>query len=149
MAAGAYRGVNNTLVNTGGRSQIVQGIINARVKRSFDSYTTTGTNEDATTTIKVCEPLPKGARIVSVRLAHDGGLTATVTAHVGDSDDPDRYIVSADMAGGAAVVEMLPGVCDYVIGTNDGDDQLLITLNVGNNAVASKVLRVQALYSTD
>lgn len=150
MAVGTLYGVVATAALTGGVDNWQdKGKIDGRVKIMSDAYTTTGANEDATSTIAMGFTLPQGARIIDVIVSLSKALTSSVTLDVGDSNDPNRYIDS--LACSAAVVkhaDLEPGI-DYVVGTNDGDDQLLITIADANNAVTAAVIKAMVLYTQD
>jgi len=146
MAAVNVRGRINTLVNTGGQSTILQGFIDGRVKSMVDDYTADAT-EDAGSTIKVGGTLPTGAKIVGVQISNTA-QAASVTLAVGDSDDPDRYIT----AYAADSVRFNNDLNDtgngYVVGTNSGDNQVLIT-TAGATLTASDVIKVVIFYVMD
>jgi len=139
------KGVNKTLVDAGGQSQIAQGQVDARLKVYTDSYTPAGT-EAAGTVIQMGPTLPAGARIRNIRVIN-AAQAASVTLAVGDSNSTARYI-----AAYAADSLLVSGAIkaagfDYVIGTNSGDNQIQIltagaTLNTG-------VIKIEITVSVD
>ena len=154
MSVGTLYGVVATAAAAGGLSNKQgNGVIDARQKALLDSYTTLGSTEDATSTIAIGTKLPKGAIIKNINLSLSKALTSSVTLSVGDSDTAGRYLASiattaailTDMKGSYGVV----GGFQYVIGTATGDDQILITINAANNAVAAAVIRVTVEYTMD
>ena len=152
MGVGTLYGVNSTLVAAGGVCQILQGMVDGRVKCMIDSYTTLGSSEDATSTIAMGPALPKGARIVDVILSLSKALTSSVTLSVGDVNTPARY--HSGQACSAEVVAHMSATSagiNYIIGTSSttDDTQILVTINAQNNAVSAAVIKVIVLYALD
>ena len=152
MSVGTLYGVNATLIAAGGSSQILQGMVDGRVKCMIDSYTTLGSSEDATSTIAMGRALPKGARIIDVILSLSKALTSSVTLDVGDASDPNRYLDG--IATTAEVVTRMSACSaglNYIIGTDTttDDTQVLVTIADANNAVSDAVIKVVVLYALD
>jgi len=149
MSVTALVGVNATALAAGGLSnKLLAGLLDARVKADFDTYITVGTIEDGTSTIAMGRVLPKGANIVDVILYLSKALTSSVTLSVGDSNAATRYLNAVATTAAIAVHANLVGE-GYIIGTNSGDNQILVTFNSANNAVTAAVIGVCVLYTHD
>jgi hypothetical protein len=142
----AVKGVNRTLYDAGGESKVAQGQTDARVKCNIDTYVPLGT-EAAGSTIAMGPTLPANAKIVGQYLAV---LTqeAGVTLAVGDSNDADRYI-TAIAADSVLFSDNLRQIgAGYVIGTNTGDNQILIT-TAGNTLGVGDSISLITFYTID
>ena len=141
----AVKGVNKTLVDAGGlQSAMLRGQNDARRKSTVDSY------EAAVlvlaSTIQVGSTLPKGARIKEIIL-HADALGGSVTLAVGDSVTADRYITATAMNTANKVTKLTQiAGRDYVIGTNTGDNQIVITTA---GASASGTIKIEIQYTQD
>lgn len=84
---------------------------------------------DATSVGTVCGLLPAGLMVISVSLSFED-LGTSVTLDVGDSSDPNRYLdgVDAATAAGSTEIGLIFAGQNYVVGTNSGDNQILITV---------------------
>jgi len=119
-------GVNVAALEAG-TITIGKGKINTSLKVFSDTYEL---NSTVSTTTLHMATLPDGAVVHEVFLAFDDLGTGTV--HVGDSHDPDRYKASVDVgaAAGSNAGVRVDGL-GYVIGTNDGDNEILVTCATG------------------
>jgi len=93
------------------------------------SDTVTFAAADATSVGTVCGTLPAGLMITDIQLSF-ADLGTGVTLDVGDSADDNRYIDGIDVATAAGSYSsglILAGQ-NYVIGTNSGDNQILLTV---------------------
>jgi hypothetical protein len=103
-----------------------QGEAFAQAVVVYDKYTAAALA--AAKTIAVGPKLPKGARIRDIQVKA-AALGTSTSLKVGDSHDDDRYITNYATNGATAkslFVDGVIGMNDYVVGTNDGDDQILI-----------------------
>ena len=151
MGVGTLYGVNTTLIAAGGESQILQGMVDARLKVMVDTYVTTGSSEDIGTTIAMGPTLPAGARIIDVILAVSGSLGSnSTTLAVGDSDTANRYIAATAISADVVMHNSAKsGGVNYIIGTATGDNQILITTAGAHNTTASVNIKVIVLYAMD
>jgi hypothetical protein len=142
----AVKGVNRTLIDAGGESKLLRGLVDGRVKCNVDTYVPLGT-EAAGSTIKVGSDLPAGANIVGVQISNLA-QDAAVTLAVGDSNDPDRYILAyaADSILGNNTIRQIG--LGYVVGTNTGDDEVLIT-TAGATLGISDAISIVIFYTQD
>jgi hypothetical protein len=139
----SVNGVNKTSIGSGLAGQLPQGTCDARVKCMPDTYEASALATDSN--ISMGGTLPTNARIVDVILAYDA--LSTVTLNVGDSNDADRYLsaINASSAGISRADEV-DGI-DYVIGTNSGDNQIIIKTTGASSATGT--IRVKVLYTLD
>lgn len=123
-------GVNATIIASLTPATILDaGDCAGKVRVFQDTYEASALASGSTITMG--PTLPAGAKIVNVIVSSDN-LGNNTTLAVGDSDDTDRYITATDH--GAAVATTALKAVDglgYEIGTNDGDDQILITTAAG------------------
>jgi len=86
---------------------------------------------DATSVGTVCGTLPAGLMITNVQLSFDDLGTGT-KLDVGDSADANRYLDGVDVSTAASIATapLLLAITgqNYVVGTNSGDNQILITV---------------------
>jgi len=131
-------GVNTTKVNAGTKdgNWVDQGLIKSSVKVMSDVYEASALADGSTIGMA---NLPAGAVVQAVVVSFDA-LGAGVTVEVGDANTSDLYL-SATVAtnAGSALGDKVDGV-SYVIGTNDGDDEILITTGVGASTGTIKLL---------
>lgn len=128
----------------GADNWIDQGLIKSGIKVWSDSYTTIG-SESATSTIHIAT-LPAGAVVHGILASWADVGAATATMHIGDSDDADRYQASLDIATAGQSSTVLVGGQQYAIGTNDGDTEILLTINVADiDAIGA--IKVSVLYT--
>jgi hypothetical protein len=139
-------GVNQTLIDAGGISTIAGGLHDGRVKVAYDSVVVTS-SLTTSNTVKLFGVLPQGAKVLQI------GLSSTVTQAsatfgIGDSDTATRYGTAIVLTTGTTGThtQWYDGL-GYVVGTTDGDDQILLTL-VGATATAA-TWYATILYSTD
>lgn len=141
----AVIGANQTKIDAGGLSnKLDRGTFDARVKCVTDSYEAAALASGST--IKVCGTLPTGARIKEIVL-HSDNLTNNTTLKVGDTDDDDRYITATNHGAAATITRINAiGGRDYVVGTNDGDNQLYITTGTG---AGTGTIQIDVFYTQD
>ena len=116
-----------------------------------DQFTFAG--EGAGEVINIGKDLVAGAIIHGV-IIHNADLGANVDLDIGDSDDPNRYIAAYDAnanesnqgAVSAITGELQLAGVHYVIGTNAGDETIIVTTA---SAAATGLLKVTILYSED
>lgn len=143
-SAQTVRGTVATAINTGGISQLLGGLVNARVKVMLDQVTLT-TDYDSGSTIIIGGVLPVGANVVAIILAASAAQ-ASLTASVGDSGSTTRY-ASAHTGLQTAVVPVVIGGKNYVVATAGSDDQIRIT--TGGAAATAGTLYAAVLFTTD
>ena len=121
----AVKGVTKTKIDAGTLENLdAIGTYNAEVLCMRDTYEAAGLA--GASTLKMGGELPKGARVQEVVVGFDA-LSGDTVVDVGDSDDADRYCVDVDMSSaGFQRLEAVDGM-DYVIGTADGDNQIVVT----------------------
>ena len=118
------QGVNTTKYDAGtsDTTWIDQGLIKSGLKVWTDSYEAAALA--AGQTIGVAQ-LPAGAVIHGIDLEFDALGAATVD--VGDSTDPNRYKNAVDVSSADSDTGILVDGAQYVIGTNAGDNDIIIT----------------------
>jgi hypothetical protein len=128
------KGVNRTKADTPTSDNILAGgTLGGRVRVVQDSYTFA--SEAVNDTILLFQDLKAGATILDV-VIDNVVTTNAVTLDIGDSDTPNRYIdgytaqslTSNRGAVTAGAGQLLVGGSQYVVGTNDGDDKIIITV---------------------
>jgi ketopantoate hydroxymethyltransferase len=119
----AVKGVNNTKVVAPSPTNILDpGLVGGRVRVSQDTYEASGLA--AASTIAMCGPLPVGAKVVGISLAHDA-LGAAATLAVGDSTTAARYLAAASaVAAGSRNALLVDGLNFEITSTTT---QILIT----------------------
>lgn len=139
------KGANRTKADdaTSAGSKILDpGVLGGKIRCLIDYYEMLGT-EEALDTIAIGSRLPKGVRVVGATILTED-LADTCTLHLGDKEDPDRYVASLDgttagiaRLGQALVNDSLAHKCDEsVAATLDTDiivtfATLAAVLNVG------------------
>ena len=144
MTASNVLGKNNTLIAAGGVQKILSGLVDGRVKVMADTYTMN--SETSGSTIKMGGAIPTGANILLIALSASAAV-ASLTISIGDSNSATRY-VSASTACQTALVPVLYTPQAYVIGTNTGDTQILLTTG-GASLASSGTIQVLVFYSLD
>jgi hypothetical protein len=140
----AVKGVNKTLIDTGGISnEIAKGLYDARVKAIIDTYEASALASSST--ISMGGTLPVGARIQLIQVMWDA--LSTVTFSVGDSASTARYISGQQGSTAGAVLAALVDGFDYVVGTAAGDNQILISTTGGSAATGT--IKLLVLYTQD
>ena len=144
----AVLGVNQTKIETPTpANRLAKGLFDGRLKVTTDIYEAAALESGST--IKVGGLLPKGARIKEIVL-HTDDLGNNTTLAVGDSDTANRYIVATDHGAGAALITRITiaqiAGRDYVIGTNTGDNQIVITTGAGE---ATNTIKIDIIYAQD
>jgi len=128
------KGVNRTKADTPTSDNVLAGgTLGGRVRVMQDSYTFA--SEAVNDTILLFRDLQPGATILDV-VIDNVVTTNAVTLDIGDSDTPNRYIdgytvdsVTSNRGGETAALGQLQvGGSQYVVGTNDGDNQIIITV---------------------
>jgi hypothetical protein len=137
-------GTNYTLANNPtAANRIAGGKVGGNIKSITDSYTWVG--EAIASTLKVGKDLPAGAVIQSIIL-QNAALGASSTIRVGDSNDDDRYMTDIATSSAAVTTDINIAGNLYVIGTNSGDDTIVI-LTAGGTCTG--VMKIVVNYSTD
>ena len=138
-----YKGVNATkAADATGDNIISPGKDKAVLKVMYDTYE--ASSVAINDTILMGTTLPDGAVIQAIRVICDD-LGTGVTLDVGDSNDDDRYDTAIDVASAASATW-----CDniaghgYVIGTNSGDNQIMLTVEGGS---ATGTIQISIFYS--
>lgn len=138
-------GVNQTLVDAGGLATIARGLHNGRIKVNYDSYTADGT-EAAGSTIQLCGDLPAGAKIIAIILAA-GTAQSSLTMTVGNSYDADAYLAAGATQLQTASVALVLSGKGVIVGTNTGDNDILITTAAAT--MTAGTIYAAVLYSVD
>lgn len=150
MAATQTAGVIATAVAGGGLANKQQnGYIDVRNKSMYDIYTTKGT-EGVGSTIAMCGILPVGCLIRDITL-FNSAITGGASISVGDSNSATRYILATATSAAAKTAiaaAQAPTAVGYEIGTNTGDNQLLLTVSGGTLAVGGTI-QVVCSYAFD
>ncbi len=136
------KGANRTKMdNAVGENIVEPGQDGSNLKVQADSFTFAG--EAAGTVLQVGNALPAGARIHQI-IVDNAALGGGVTLDVGDSHDADRYDTA--IAADAALQSFCNNIAgkNYKVGTNDGDNQVLITTAGG---AATGLVKVLILYA--
>ena len=128
------------------------GTLGGRVRVMQDSYTFA--SEAVNDTILLFQDLKAGATILDV-VIDNVVTTNAVILDIGDSDTADRYIngytaqsvTSSRGAETAATGQLQIGGSQYVVGTNDGDNQIIITVLVAIPTDGS--IKVSLYYTED
>jgi hypothetical protein len=123
-----------------------RAVVGGNVKVMFDTYEAASLASG--TTIKVGKDLQDGVRILDVWVITDDMGVAGCTISVGDSDTADRYI-SATSVGSASRFDLdTIGGFGYEIGTNDGDNTILLTTGTtSTTGLQTGTIKVAVLYS--
>jgi hypothetical protein len=143
MAVVDSKSVNKTKFDNGGIGENSQdrGELQAGCLEQYDSFVTVAA--DATSTLSLRD-LPEGAKIRGIEVTY-GALGTSVTIDIGDSDSVNRYMDAAALVDAGGVSRnMLPAGVNYIIGTNDGDEVMIITFNVA--VIADEAIKVRILY---
>lgn len=122
-----------------------RGVLGGKLRVMYDYYEAASTATG--TTIKVGQDLNDGDRIIDIWLMTDA-LGNGVTLAVGDSDTAGRYIsaTACNTANQRLDLDTIAGL-NYEIGTNDGDNTILITL--AGTASGTGTIKIVVLYSRD
>jgi hypothetical protein len=140
----AVKGVNATLIATGGESKILQGMVDSKIKCFVDTYEAAALATSST--IAMGPTLPTGARVISYQLAFDA--LSTVSLSLGDSNSAVRYLASVDTANTAGIKnDILIDGLNYIIGTASGDNQILVS-TTGVSA-ATGTIKLAVFYVID
>ena len=128
------------------------GKLGGRVRVMQDEYTFA--SEAVNDTILLFRDLQAGATILDV-VIDNVVTTNAVILDIGDSDTADRYIngytaqsvTTSRGAETAATGQLQIGGSQYVVGTNDGDNQVIITVLVAIPTDGS--IKVSLYYTED
>lgn len=146
----AVKGLVKTAVDAQGVANWqLSGLIDGRVKASFDSYTALGT-ETAGSTIQMGQVLPTGANVIGILLSVSAS-TGSLTVSVGDNNSATRYASASTSPATAG--SYLYGGKQYIVGTNVGtsttsDNQLLLTTG-GATIGVGLIITTVVLYTID
>ncbi|MCK9326769.1 MAG: hypothetical protein M0P69_14855 [Bacteroidales bacterium] len=137
-------GVNATkMLTPTGANIIDQGINKSNVCFMYDTYEASAVA--ANDVIIVCDKLPVGAIVTSIKLVFDD-LGAGNTVDVGDGDTADRYMDGIDVATAAGTATYPNETCiagvGYQVTGEDDDDQLQITI-LGSTATGTIKILVE------
>jgi hypothetical protein len=147
------KGINRTKADSPSSDNILAGgTLGGRVRVMQDSYTFA--SEAVNDTILLFQDLKAGATILDV-VIDNVVTTNAVILDIGDSDTADRYIngytpqsvTSSRGAETAATGQLQIGGSQYVVGTNDGDNQVIITVLVAIPTDGS--IKVSLYYTED
>jgi hypothetical protein len=119
------------------------GTVGGRLRSLTDNFTFAG--ELAGEVINIGKDLVDGAIIHKV-IINNAALGGSVTLSVGDSDTANRYIDAYDANGSTSIDATLIGGVHYAIGTNDGDNTIIVTTA---GAAATGEIKVTIIYSED
>lgn len=124
-----------------------RGVLRGKVRVMQDTYEAASLASGST--IKVGKDLNDGDRIVDVWVMFDDMGDAKCTISVGDSDTAARYISATDVGTSAGRVDIdTIGGMGYEIGTNDGDDTILLTTGTTSGSeVQTGTIKVAVLYT--
>jgi len=137
-------GTNYTkFTNPTAENRVAAGKLGGRVRSITDDFTFSG--EAIASTLKIGRDLRKGAVIhgISFQFAALGGAT---TMRIGDSNDDDRYMTDIATAAAGIVTDLNIAGNQYVIGTNTGDETIVL-LTAGG--AVTGVVKVTVYYSED
>jgi len=143
------QGANKTIIDAITPSTVLTpGKMGGNVRCMVDTYTGLGT-ESANDTIEMGTDLPKGATILNVILRMNATGT---TAHVGDAEDPNRYIdTGADNTTTLSNDLYTTGVgyeITDVEATSPYDSQILVTILTGA-VTAAGTIDLIVLYTAE
>jgi len=147
-----FKGANRTKADTPTSDNVLApGTLGGRVRVMQDNFTFAG--EAAGEIIELFQDLKAGATILDI-VIHNADLGTGTLLDIGDSNDVDRYIDGYDAdanltsrGGGTAVTGQFQVAGNqYVIGTNTGDTQIIITTSV---AAATGLVTVSLYYTED
>lgn len=146
-------GVNRTKANTptsAGSNITDPGTLAGKVRCMVDTYTIIAGNVDGDL-IHMGKSLPKGAYVLEAILSCNASVAATVTADVGDAEDPDRYMAAVDLSAAAInrIDEPDTGagykVDESVAATLDS--QIIVRLNTMTTPVAGTIITLIIFYT--
>lgn len=136
------KGANRTKMdNSVGENIVEPGQDGSNLKVQADSYTFAG--EASGTVLRVGNSLPAGARIHAI-IINSAALGSGVTLDVGDSHTATRYDTAIACTSAAQTIADNIGGKNYKIGTNTGDNQILLTTG---GAAATGAVKALILYA--
>lgn len=120
-----------------------RGVVGGKIKVMHDTYEAASLATG--TTIKIGKDLQDGVRILDVWIIADA-LGSGVTLAAGDSDTAARYISATAANTGNLRIDLdtIAGF-NYEIGSNDGDNTILVTL--AGTASGTGTIKVGVLYT--
>lgn len=131
-------GDNYTKVLAGGTSNILdRAKVGEKVRCLPETYKADALESGST--IALAKDLKPGDIVVGGAIYYEA-LGASSTLTVGDSNDADRYLAVTDSSSAGGTSFNLVGGINYTIGTNDGDQTILIT--TGGAAITGTVKAV-------
>ena len=125
------------------------GYVDGRKKIMLDYYVGLGT-ELSGSTLNMCAPLPQGAMILSVSVISSAN-TSSLTWSVGDLNLATRYANAGTgiaTAGSNIIPTLEASTGPYIIGTNTGDNQIIITTG-GATLGTGTIYSLQCFYTID
>jgi hypothetical protein len=142
----AIKGVNQTKIDNGGIANLLAaGSKDGRKKVCIDTCDLAATQTGATDVLKLFGVLPKGAIILQIVLMQTGTQTSTIK--VGTVYNDDEFLAASSTGIQTAyAVKVIPGY-QYVVGTVDTDDQIIITF--AGAVGATGTLYAEIDYTTD
>lgn len=136
----AVKGVNVTKYDAGGQgdNSVDQGLIHTQPEVWTDTYEASGLVAGSTIDVAV---LPANSKVLLVEVYFDA-LGGSSTLQLGDTDDPNRYIVAASSATAGKLESNLVNGKNYVIGTATGDEivQILTAGATINGTIKTTIL---------
>jgi len=122
---------------------LAPGTLGGRVRVLQDQVTLAAEGNPAT--IEIGRKLQAGATILGVEL-YNAALGASTVLAVGDSDDTSRYLDVADANSAGWTKDVNLAGIQYVVGTNSGDDEIVITLTGG---AGTGLVAINVYYTED
>lgn len=141
------KAINSTLIDAGGLSTLLSGLVDGRVKCMLDSYVIGGSAETSGSTLDIGGNLPKGANVIAIVLSVSANQTSA-TFDVGDDEDADRYAAASTslQTAGTYVISGKNYVVDMTtVATPDNR----IVLTTGGATLSAGTLYTAVLYSID
>jgi hypothetical protein len=146
-----YKGVNRTKADTprSSDSNIMDpGVQNGKLRTMMDTYEASGIA--AGSIIEMGMKIPKGARVVEVKLMTDA-LGSGVELEVGDYEDPNRYITATGCNSANQVTRLnaIDGDQYKIDETTEGDtstDRYIIVTTSGGEATGTIKIEVTYTY---
>ena len=124
---------------------VAPGTLGGRVRVLTDNITIAAAGDE---TIAFGKKLQAGAIILGIEISHVA-LGADITYEIGDSQDPNRYM---DAINGNALADdkaIIQAGKHYVVGTNAGDDILLMSIRDAGVGGAAGVCKMSVFYTED
>lgn len=129
-----YYGANATkALNPISTNILDSGVLGGKVRCMIDTYEAVAVAAEKT--IQMGQALPKGARILYMKVAYDDLTDGGATIDIGDADDADRYMNDINVGDpGNSDAILVDGLGYKILGTGvtdqgGDDDKILITVN--------------------